>query len=695
MLDHNIKQEPIKGLLGMGGGVSFSIGGSASTSSGLYSDDLFAVNLYDGTQSSQTITNGIDFSTEGGWVFRATRKTTTTNYGWTSNDTNNGIQKRFWPIPGNNALATQSDSITAFNTDGYTFGGNMFENESGSENLALSFRKAPGFFDVVTYTGDGNFSQDIPHNLGSAPGAVLIKSNSGSDFAIWHREGRGSGSDGYFRFDSIDTAAAASFTPTATFFRVFTSGFTFNINSSGITYTAFVFAHDDQIFGENADESIVYCGSFEKPSSGASEHKVTLGWEPGLVIAKCTDQNSGENAYWYVNDFMRGLSLNNHANLHTNLYNSSFRNEEEKTYRGWYAVSDGFVLDTSSNGSYQSMVGTTSYIAIRRPGHRPPTSAADVFIPYRQGTGQQNFNINYGISPDLVIFKKYNSNGGNNQTIWVDRTRGQNMRLDSTTSSGQYSASGHVEFDRQDGIRINSDPNDLYSDSFSYMHFVWKRAAKFFDTIWYKGTGSVTTKPHNLKVKPEMIIVKSLNNVNWQVWHKDGYDTNLILNSDSAWINGGPTSSYGGTGFGTSIGSQFLNNSTDSVIGLDSATAVNDTNVEYVAHLFASLDGISKVGSYTGMPSATAYLVTLGFTPRFIMIKNAEGTGDWNVFNYERGLVVGGTNAVAVALNTTNNEDQTSLTGNIRASTNGFIVVNGASTQINEDGKTYLYYAIA
>lgn len=698
MLDHNIKQSPLKGMLGMGGGISF--GGSASTtSSSLYVDDVFAVNLYDGTQSTQTIANGIDFSTEGGWVFRATRKTSSTNYGWTSNDTNNGVQKRFWPIPGTNALATQSDSLTAFNTDGYTFGGNMFENETGSENLALSFRKAPGFFDVVTYTGNGNNSQDIPHNLGSAPGAVLIKSNAGSEFGMWHRDGRGGGSDGYMKLDGIGVSGTPSFTSTSTFFRVYSSGFSININDVGVVYTAFVFAHNDLVFGENADESVVYCGSFEKPSSGSSQHKVTLGWEPGLVIAKCVDQSSGEAAYWYVNDFMRGLSAYNHANLHTNLHSSSFRNEEEKGYRGWYAVSDGFILDTASNGSYQGMVGTIVYIAIRRPGHRPPTSASQVFKNYKQSTGQQNININYGISPDLVIFKKYNSSSTNNLTIWVDRQRGHNKNLDSTSGSGsaQYDVAGALEFDRQNGIRVNSDVNAVYSASFSYRHYIWKKASKFFDIIYYEGSSSTTTQPHNLDVTPEMVIVKNLTSTGmWNVWHKDVYDTHLNLNSNSAWLNGGPTSTYGGSGVGTAFGTRVLTASNSTHLGLDASNAVNGSGNSYVAYLFASLDGISKVGSYIGMSSSTSYLVTLGFTPKFIMIKAAEGTGNWNVWDSERGFTIGSTTSVAVALNNSNNEDQTGLTDSIRASTNGFIIVGpSSSTEVNELGKKYIYYAVA
>ena len=686
----------------MGGGIAFGISGSASASATLYADDLISADLYEGTQNSITITNDLDLSTEGGWVFRAPRNSGGTNYGWTSSDTNNGVQKRFWPIPGTNALATQNDSITAFNTDGYTFGSNLYENESGVKHVGHSFRKAPGFFDVVTYTGSSDSSQLVPHNLGSAPGAVMIKSNSGSDFAMWHRAGNGTSGDGYFYFDKINSQNTPAFSSTATDIRVYSSDFGIDANANGTVYTAFLFAHDDESFGENSDESVVYCGSFEKSSSGGSIHEISLPWEPGIVYAKCTDQNSGEKAYWYILDHMRGFSVYHHANLHTNAHSGGFRNEENKNYVGWYPRSDGFVLNTNSNGSYQGMVGTIAFIAFRRPGHRPPASAADVFKVHKQSTGSSAPGlINYGFSPDLVLFKKYNSNSNNNLPIWVDRVRGQEKRLDSTSQSPQYEDSGALEFDRQTGISIDSDASSLYSNGFSYRHYVWKRAAKFFDALYWIGTGSTRTIPHNLQVKPEMIIVKNLlynvnGGVNWMVWHKDIGDSLLNLNNNNAWLNSGPSSTYGGTGSGTSTGAEFIANSTDSVIGVGSAFPVNGNGQPYVSYLFASLDGVSKVGSYTGQASGSYVADTLGFTPKFIMIKAADRTGDWNVFDVERGLTVGGTSAEAVALNTTDNETQTGETDAIRATTTGFTVNTGsASTDINENGKKYLYYAIA
>lgn len=686
----------------MGGGIAFGISGSASASATLYADDLVSADLYEGTQNSITITNDIDLSTEGGWIARVPRNSGGTNYGWTISDTNNGVQKRFWPSPpGTNGLATQTDSITAFNTDGYTFGGNLYENESGIKHVGHTFRQAPGFCDVVSWTGTGS-AQTIPHNLGSAPGAIFVKrTNTTGSWYVYHRSLGATQNLVWNTEASVNTSSIYwnDTEPTSTEFTVGTSA---GVNGLDDTYVAYLFAHDDQVFGENSDESVVYCGSFEKSSSGASIEEISLPWEPGIVYVKCADQSSGEQAYWYILDYMRGFSVYHHANIHTNNHSSSFRNEENKNYVGWYPRSDGFVFNSNSNGSYQNMVGTMTYIAFRRPGHRPPASAADVFKVHIQSTGSSAPGlINYGFSPDLVLFKKYNSNSNNNLPIWVDRVRGQEKRLDSTSKSPQYDDTGALEFDRQTGISIDSDAISLYSNGFSYRHYAWKRAAKFFDSVFWIGTGATRTIPHSLQVKPEMIIVKNLaynvnGGVNWIVWHKDIGDSLLNLNTSDAWINSGPSSGYGGTGVGTATGADFYTNSTDSVIGVNSAFPVNGNGQPYISYLFASLDGVSKVGSYTGQASGSYVADTLGFTPKFIMIKAADRAGDWNVFDVERGLTVGGTSAVAVALNTTDNETQTGETDAIRATTTGFTVNTGsASTDINENGKKYLYYAVA
>jgi hypothetical protein len=59
---------------------------------------------------------------------------------------------------------------------------------------------------------------------------------------------------------------------------------------------------------------------------------------------------------------------------------------------------------------------------------------------------------------------------------------------------------------------------------------------------------------------------------------------------------------------------------------------VNGSGDTYVAYLFASLPGISKVSSYTG--TGADLNVDCGFSAgaRFILIKRTDSTGDWYVW---------------------------------------------------------------
>ena len=65
-------------------------------------------------------------------------------------------------------------AATEFFNDGFTAGDYAITNMVGNDFVAWNFRAAPGFFDIVTYTGNGS-TQTISHNLGSVPAMIIIK----------------------------------------------------------------------------------------------------------------------------------------------------------------------------------------------------------------------------------------------------------------------------------------------------------------------------------------------------------------------------------------------------------------------------------------------------------------------------------------------------------------------------------------
>jgi hypothetical protein len=112
-----------------------------------------------------------------------------------------------------------------------------------------------------------------------------------------------------------------------------------------------------------------------------------------------------------------------------------------------------------------------------------------------------------------------------------------------------------------------------------------------------------------------------------------------------------------------------------------------------VCYLFATLPGISKVGSYTG--NGSSQTINCGFSTgaRFVLIKTRNGlaSSDWYVWDTTRGIV--SANDPHLSLNTTAAEVTTN--DSIDPDSTGFIVNQVAATNINVDTVSYIYLAFA
>jgi len=110
-----------------------------------------------------------------------------------------------------------------------------------------------------------------------------------------------------------------------------------------------------------------------------------------------------------------------------------------------------------------------------------------------------------------------------------------------------------------------------------------------------------------------------------------------------------------------------------------------------VAYLFATVAGVSKVGSYTG--TGALQTVNCAFTTgaRFVLIKRTDSTGDWWTYDSARGITSG--NDPYLYVNTTDAE----VTGTNYVDTTGvgFQVTAAAPAGLNAVGGTYIFLAIA
>jgi hypothetical protein len=271
-------------------------------------------------------------------------------------------------------------------------------------------------------------------------------------------------------------------------------------------------------------------------------------------------------------------------------------------------------------------------------------------------------------APDFAIAK---GPGGGDTTYVGQRLTGA-AGLNFQNTAEEY-ALGYTW--NMTGAAINGTGN--YSTWISYL---FKRAPGFFDVVCFKGTGTNGLQvSHNLGVTPELIIIKGRSNAsNWSVFvpGTTSYPGTLDLMSD---------------GVATNTYDQYGGSSTIIQLNGNNSTYIAKNGQTYVAYLFATCAGVSKVGSYTG--TATTKQVDCGFTAgaRFVLIKRTDSTGDWYVWDTTRGIVSG--NDPYGLLNSSAAE--VTNTDYIDPYNAGFELSSTAPAAINANGGTYIFLAIA
>lgn len=285
--------------------------GAAGAGGGVPIQEAFSADLYAGSGTTQTITNGIDLSGEGGLVWFKSRNSAQKNEFY---DTARGVNKAL--ITSQTAAEqTETNALTSFNSDGFTAGGYSSTNASGVNYVSWTFRKASKFFDIVTYTGNSS-TQVLSHNLGVKPGMVIVKSRSfAADWFVWHVgiENAFTGNDAYLILNAAgpDNGNSAIFPDNAASATTFTLGSNANVNGSGSTYVAYFFAHD------TAASGLIQCGLYSG-NDDINGPVITLGWEPQFLIVK----NVSTSANWVILDSARSTSNPRNLVLIPNLNNA-------------------------------------------------------------------------------------------------------------------------------------------------------------------------------------------------------------------------------------------------------------------------------------------------------------------------------------------------------------------------------------
>ena len=421
---------------------------------------------------------------------------------------------------------------------------------------------------------------------------------------------------------------------------------------------------DGYKFGENEDQNIIKTGSYI--GNGNSDGpRVHLGWEPQWLMVKSAEQSTEQ---WHIIDDVRGM-----------IYGGNELHMEASTMNGdlsaqlFHATPNGFHVQTGDS-KMNNNGGLYIYYAIRRPDPlvaKPPEAGTDVFAI---DTGSQSSNIplfDSGFKVDFGMIK--NSTGSDNWWAGSRLTQYEYVEPNRNVAGAQWIV---FSFDHTEGFSQHS------SYGTNYIGWMWKRHAGF-DVVTYKGDGQTHRQiPHNLGKAPEMMWLKPRDSTGkWNVYHKEA---NGGVNPEQWYIL---LDSSAAAGVYEPIWQHTPPTATDFTVG--NYSEVNDNSYSYLMMLFASVDGISKVGSYTGNGNANGPTVPLGFAPKFILIKGWGNGNHWYVYDTTRGISSG--NDQRLQLN--DNGNQTSA-DDIDTTATGFQVVS-TWDQLNGNNTNYLYYAHA
>ncbi len=324
---------------------------------------------------------------------------------------------------------------------------------------------------------------------------------------------------------------------------------------------------------------------------------------------------------------------------------------------------------------------------------------------------------NSDLQPDLIWSKARGS--GFNHALY-DSTRGVTKFLSSNATSAETTASSGFDLTsfNTDGFSTGNNQFNTICGGTTYVGWQWKANGGTTTSVSASGSGAncinasthqvnqdagfsiitytgradqitvhqQTNLTHGLGVAPDLTIMKKRDGTgDWIVMGKhittsSAYSANehLHLNTANA-INGSQYTGYVAP--------------TSTYIYLGDAL-VNDTGDDYVCYAFASKQGFSKFGSYTGNGAANnGPFVYLGFKPAFIIIKSLAATGAHYLWDVKRDPF----NGAYATVNAAEADAETANTiMTIDVLSNGFKIKNtGANNGTNQSGTKYVYYAWA
>jgi hypothetical protein len=316
------------------------------------SSEHFNTKLYTGTGATQAVT-GVGFQPD--FIWNKQRNGTYDHYLFNSLS---GTGK-YMKSNTTGSEGTNSDTVTSFDSDGFTLGNAAGNNGSGNTMASWNWKAGTSIsgatvglgtlktytgsvnttagFSVIKYTGNGTAGHQFPHGLGVAPKMVIVKrTNSSAQWIVYHTSTGSTGATYLNDTGGFNTVQGFwnNSAPNSTSMPLGTDAAG---NGNGDTYIAYCFA-----------EKTGYSKFGKLISNGSDDGAFTYtGFAPKFVMLKpnVTDAWS----HWYMFDTARKENLNDmplYANLSTQ--EGYYGGSPATNYAQIDILSNGFKIRTGS-----------------------------------------------------------------------------------------------------------------------------------------------------------------------------------------------------------------------------------------------------------------------------------------------------------------------------------------------------------
>jgi hypothetical protein len=305
--------------------------------------------------------------------------------------------------------------------------------------------------------------------------------------------------------------------------------------------------------------------------------------------------------------------------------------------------------------------------------------------------------------PDMIWVKKRSTSG--NHCIW-DAVRGVANRIRPDTTAAEDTGAALGSFDT-DGFTLSG--SVFNNDSVTFVAWNWKANGSGssntngsinttatsantdagFSISTYSGDGNAgATVGHGLSKAPEFVMIKRRDAIdNWPVHH--GYNT-TAPETERLYLDTNGATYDDDVQFNDTLPSA-------TVVTIGDNDQVNNSSGTYVMYCWHSVEGYSKVGTYTGKTSndPSGCFITTGFRPAYVLLKRADSANNWGIYDTARDTYNLTHKSLYPDVNNAENDTIWSTTENtIDILSNGF-KMRTSNAGTNAAGGAYIYIAFA